>query len=89
MLPAVGQPSGRPWRNAGPVASVCSRPSWSLRTESAVRRRGRPEWRVDLRRDEPYLAYAELAVPLITSNDGDCLARFGCLLDEIPASLTS
>lgn len=43
----------------------------------------------DLRRDEPYLAYAELAdvlrVPLRT--EGDCLARFECLLDQARVSL--
>jgi NADH-quinone oxidoreductase subunit D len=43
----------------------------------------------DLRRDEPYLAYGELAdvlrVPLRT--DGDCLARFECLLEQVYVSL--
>jgi NADH-quinone oxidoreductase subunit D len=43
----------------------------------------------DLRRDEPYLAYGELAgvlrVPL--RDDGDCLARFECLLDQVAVSL--
>ena len=43
----------------------------------------------DLRRDEPYLAYAELAgllrVPVRT--EGDCLARFECLRDQIAVSL--
>ena len=43
----------------------------------------------DLRRDEPYLAYAELAGPLrvITRTAGDCLARFECLLDQVAVSL--
>jgi NADH-quinone oxidoreductase subunit D len=41
----------------------------------------------DLRRDEPYLAYAELDVPVITRTAGDCLARFECLLDQVYASL--
>ncbi len=43
----------------------------------------------DLRRDEPYLAYAELAGPLrvITRGEGDCLARFECLLDQVAVSL--
>jgi NADH-quinone oxidoreductase subunit D len=43
----------------------------------------------DLRRDEPYLAYAELAGPLrvITRTEGDCLARFECLLDQVSVSL--
>ncbi len=43
----------------------------------------------DLRRDEPYLAYAELAgvlrVPART--EGDCLARFECLRDQLAVSL--
>ena len=41
----------------------------------------------DLRRDEPYLAYGELDVPVITRTAGDCLARFECLLDQVYASL--
>jgi NADH-quinone oxidoreductase subunit D len=43
----------------------------------------------DLRRDEPYLAYAELADTLrvITRTEGDCLARFECLLDQVEVSL--
>jgi NADH-quinone oxidoreductase subunit D len=43
----------------------------------------------DLRRDEPYLAYAELAgvlrVPVRA--EGDCLARFECLRDQLAVSL--
>ncbi|MHB8341218.1 MAG: NADH-quinone oxidoreductase subunit D, partial [Mycobacteriales bacterium] len=43
---------------------------------------------LDLRRDEPYLAYAELApIPVVTRTEGDCLARFTCLLDQVYASL--
>jgi NADH-quinone oxidoreductase subunit D len=43
----------------------------------------------DLRRDEPYLAYAELAGSLrvVTRGEGDCLARFECLLDQVAVSL--
>jgi len=43
----------------------------------------------DLRRDEPYLAYGELAgvLPVVTRTEGDCLARFECLLDQVGASL--
>ncbi|HEY5984868.1 MAG TPA: NADH-quinone oxidoreductase subunit D [Streptosporangiaceae bacterium] len=43
----------------------------------------------DLRRDEPYLAYGELAgvLRVVTRQEGDCLARFECLLDQIGASL--
>jgi NADH-quinone oxidoreductase subunit D len=43
---------------------------------------------VDLRRDEPYLAYGDLDVPVVTRTAGDCLARFECLLDQVQASLT-
>jgi NADH-quinone oxidoreductase subunit D len=43
----------------------------------------------DLRRDEPYLAYAELGgvlrVPVRA--EGDCLARFECLRDQLAVSL--
>ena len=43
----------------------------------------------DLRRDEPYLGYAELAgvlrIPVRT--EGDCLARFECLYDQLAVSL--
>jgi NADH-quinone oxidoreductase subunit D len=41
----------------------------------------------DLRRDEPYLAYGELDVPVVTRTDGDCLSRFECLLEQVYASL--
>jgi NADH-quinone oxidoreductase subunit D len=43
----------------------------------------------DLRRDEPYLAYGELAGALrvVVRDDGDCLARFECLLDQVAVSL--
>ncbi len=43
----------------------------------------------DLRRDEPYLAYGELAGVLRVPGRaaGDCLARFECLLDQVAVSL--
>jgi len=41
----------------------------------------------DLRRDEPYLAYGELDVPVVSRRDGDCLSRFECLLEQAYASL--
>lgn len=41
----------------------------------------------DLRRDEPYLAYDRLPVQVVTRDDGDCLARFECLLDQVYVSL--
>ncbi|GAA1661108.1 NADH-quinone oxidoreductase subunit D [Glycomyces endophyticus] len=41
----------------------------------------------DLRRDEPYLAYGELRVPVVTRTEGDCHARFLCLLDQVAASI--
>jgi NADH-quinone oxidoreductase subunit D len=47
---------------------------------------------MDLRRDEPYLAYGDLKFgsdrfPVITRTTGDCLARFECLLDQLYVSL--
>jgi len=42
---------------------------------------------LDLRRDEPYLAYGELDVPVVTRCAGDCHARFEVLLDQVYASL--
>jgi NADH-quinone oxidoreductase subunit D len=43
----------------------------------------------DLRRDEPYLAYQELAdvLRVVTRPEGDCLARFECLLEQVSVSL--
>ncbi len=45
----------------------------------------------DLRRDEPYLAYDELAADGVlrvhTRPEGDCHARFGLLLDQVKTSL--
>ncbi|MQA24995.1 MAG: NADH-quinone oxidoreductase subunit D [Micromonosporaceae bacterium] len=41
----------------------------------------------DLRRDEPYLGYGELDVPVVTRAAGDCHSRFECLLDQVYVSL--
>jgi NADH-quinone oxidoreductase subunit D len=45
----------------------------------------------DLRRDDPYLAYADLAdsgtMRVVTRTDGDCYARYGLLLDQVAVSL--
>jgi NADH-quinone oxidoreductase subunit D len=43
----------------------------------------------DLRRDEPYLAYPELTdvLRVVTRTEGDCLARFECLLEQVYVSL--
>jgi NADH-quinone oxidoreductase subunit D len=41
----------------------------------------------DLRRDEPYLAYGALNVPVVTRTTGDCHARFECLLEQVYVSL--
>ena len=44
----------------------------------------------DLRRDEPYLAYGALpddVMRVVTRADGDCLAAFECLLDQVTVSL--
>jgi NADH-quinone oxidoreductase subunit D len=42
---------------------------------------------IDLRRDEPYLAYDQLDVPVVTRTAGDCHSRFEVLLDQVYASL--
>lgn len=47
---------------------------------------------LDLRRDEPYLAYSELFGPggpgrVVTRTEGDALARFECLLEQVHVSL--
>jgi NADH-quinone oxidoreductase subunit D len=42
---------------------------------------------VDLRRDEPYLAYGQLPVRVVTRTAGDALARYECVLDQVHASL--
>ncbi|MGC5014838.1 NADH-quinone oxidoreductase subunit D [Streptosporangium sp. DT93] len=42
---------------------------------------------VDLRRDEPYLAYGELPVRVVTRSAGDCHARFEVLLEQVKVSL--
>jgi NADH-quinone oxidoreductase subunit D len=42
---------------------------------------------LDLRRDEPYLAYGSLSVPVVTRTAGDCHARFECLLEQVYVSL--
>ncbi len=42
---------------------------------------------LDLRRDEPYLAYGELDVPVVVRADGDAAARFACVLDQVAVSL--
>jgi len=47
---------------------------------------------LDLRRDDPYLAYAELgfgsaAFPVVTGSGGDSAERFRCLLDQVEVSL--
>jgi NADH-quinone oxidoreductase subunit D len=45
----------------------------------------------DLRRDSPYLAYAEAEVAeklrVVTRQAGDCLSRFECLLEQTQVSL--
>jgi NADH-quinone oxidoreductase subunit D len=44
---------------------------------------------LDLRRDQPYLAYQDLAdvLQVVTRTGGDCLARFECLLGQVEVSL--
>ncbi|WP_238491018.1 NADH-quinone oxidoreductase subunit D [Actinoplanes flavus] len=41
----------------------------------------------DVRRDEPYLFYEELQVPVVTRTAGDCHARFEVLLEQVSVSL--
>src|SRR3954466_7648005 len=43
----------------------------------------------DLRRDEPYLAYGDLqdTLKVVVREEGDCLARFECLLEQTHNSL--
>jgi NADH-quinone oxidoreductase subunit D len=41
----------------------------------------------DLRRDDPYLAYSELPVKVVTRGAGDCHARFEVLLEQLKVSL--
>jgi len=41
----------------------------------------------DLRRDEPYLKYDEVAFDVVTRDAGDCFARFECLIDQVYQSL--
>ncbi|MEQ4715776.1 NADH-quinone oxidoreductase subunit D [Nonomuraea sp. B19D2] len=41
----------------------------------------------DLRRDDPYLAYRELPVKVVTRHAGDCHARFQVLFDQLKSSL--
>src|SRR4051794_25350261 len=42
---------------------------------------------LDLRRDEPYLAYGELPGKGVTRSAGDCHARFQVLLEQVKVSL--
>ncbi|MFI7439207.1 NADH-quinone oxidoreductase subunit D [Nonomuraea indica] len=42
---------------------------------------------IDLRRDEPYLAYPELPVKVVTRDAGDCHARFEVLLEQLKVAL--
>ncbi len=45
---------------------------------------------LDLRRDDPYLGYGDLpagVLRVVTRTEGDCLARYECLLEQIDVSL--
>jgi NADH-quinone oxidoreductase subunit D len=42
---------------------------------------------LDLRRDDPYLAYPSLEVPVVLGSTGDAAARFHCLLRQVQVSL--
>ncbi len=41
----------------------------------------------DLRKDEPYLAYADLDFKVICAQGGDCFARYLVRMDEMRESL--
>jgi NADH-quinone oxidoreductase subunit D len=41
---------------------------------------------MDLRRDEPYLAYGSLDVPVALRAEGDAHARFACVVEQVAAS---
>ncbi|WP_092558119.1 NADH-quinone oxidoreductase subunit D [Actinoplanes derwentensis] len=41
----------------------------------------------DVRRDEPYLFYDQLDLPVVTRTTGDCHARFSVLLEQVTVSL--
>ncbi|MGW0802190.1 NADH-quinone oxidoreductase subunit D [Nonomuraea sp. NPDC002799] len=41
----------------------------------------------DLRRDDPYLAYSELPVRVVTRSAGDCHSRFEVLMEQLKVSL--
>jgi NADH-quinone oxidoreductase subunit D len=42
---------------------------------------------MDLRRDDPYLAYGDLDVRVVLGANGDCLDRMRCLLEQVAVSL--
>ncbi len=42
---------------------------------------------VDLRRDDPYLAYLHLDVEVVLATEGDVPARFACLLGQLAVAL--
>ena len=42
---------------------------------------------IDLRRDDPYLAYNRMPMRVITNSAGDALARFEVMVEQIPVSL--
>ncbi|MBK5307219.1 MAG: NADH-quinone oxidoreductase subunit D [Frankiaceae bacterium] len=42
---------------------------------------------MDLRRDDPYLAYSDLEVDVVLGTGGDSYERFRCLLDQVHVSL--
>jgi NADH-quinone oxidoreductase subunit D len=42
---------------------------------------------MDLRRDDPYLAYPDLDVDVVLGRNGDCLDRMRCLLEQVGVSL--
>src|SRR5215475_6177923 len=60
---------------------------WTARARAAIGEVRRQMADLDLRRDEPYLAYGDLDVPVVTRTAGDSHARFEVLLDQVYVSL--
>ena len=78
-------------RGAHPRGRRADAASWSPPTECPGRSPAPAGVDLDLRRDEPYLAYAELFAPggpgrVVTRSAGDCLARLEVLLEQVHVS---
>ena len=90
-LEALHRRQRDPARRA-PAASASSTPEPCGVRRLRARSRGPAGVDMDLRRDEPYLAYAELFADggpgrVVTRTAGDCLARLEVLLEQVHVSL--